>query len=184
VSLSPRAFWFLRHGETDWNARGLSQGSVDIPLNAVGREQAARAAATLRGRGIGAIFCSPLSRAQDTAAAVGAELGLPVTVEPELRETAFGVQEGQPMSTWFDDWVENGFVPEGAESFASLTDRAVAATNRLTARPELVLLVGHGAFFRALRGAMGLPRNLRTPNGLPLLAEPGTPWQLTAPAFP
>ena len=38
------AFWFLRHGETDWNARGLSQGNVDIPLNGVGVEQAAQAA--------------------------------------------------------------------------------------------------------------------------------------------
>ena len=39
-----RAFWFLRHGETDWNARNLSQGSIDIPLNANGVAQAERAA--------------------------------------------------------------------------------------------------------------------------------------------
>jgi probable phosphoglycerate mutase len=179
MSLAPVAFWFLRHGETDWNARGLSQGNIDIPLNATGREQAARAAAALAGRGIGAVFCSPLSRARDTAAAVGAALGLPVQVEEALRETAFGVQEGQLMSAWFDAWVEGRFTPEGGESFAALTERAVAVTNRLTARPEIVLLVGHGAFFRSLRGAMGLPRNLRTPNGEPLLAEPGEPWRLS-----
>ncbi|MGI4954935.1 MAG: histidine phosphatase family protein, partial [Janthinobacterium lividum] len=39
-TLIPRAFWFLRHGETDWNARNLSQGNVDIPLNEVGIAQA------------------------------------------------------------------------------------------------------------------------------------------------
>mgnify|MGYP003704279353 CR=1 FL=1 len=41
--LENRPFWFLRHGETDWNAQGLSQGNVDIPLNATGRAQAVAA---------------------------------------------------------------------------------------------------------------------------------------------
>ncbi len=65
--LPARAFWFLRHGETDWNAQGLSQGSIDIPLNATGIAQAAAAAQTLRDRGIASIVSSPLSRARDTA---------------------------------------------------------------------------------------------------------------------
>jgi probable phosphoglycerate mutase len=183
VSLAPTPFWFLRHGETDWNARGLSQGHVDIPLNAVGEAQARRAAQALRRRGIGAVFCSPLSRAQDTARAVAAEIGVPAVVEDALREVAFGVQEGQPMSAWFDEWVEGRFTPEGGEAFAALTERAVAAVNRLTAGEALVLVVGHGAFFRALRGAMGLPRHVRTPNALPLFCEPGSPWRLS-PAEP
>ena len=38
--LHPVAFWFLRHGETDWNAQNLSQGAVDIPLNETGLAQA------------------------------------------------------------------------------------------------------------------------------------------------
>ena len=37
--LSATPFWFLRHGETDWNAQGLSQGNIDIPLNATGLEE-------------------------------------------------------------------------------------------------------------------------------------------------
>ena len=52
ATLSPIAFWFLRHGETDWNAQGISQGNVDIPLNAVGVAQARAAADKLRNRGI------------------------------------------------------------------------------------------------------------------------------------
>jgi broad specificity phosphatase PhoE len=183
VILAPTPFWFLRHGETDWNARGLSQGNVDIPLNLVGREQARRAAQALRRRGIGAVFCSPLSRARDTAHAVAAELGVPEVVDEPLREVAFGVQEGQPMSAWFDQWVEGSFTPEGAESFEALTARAVACVNRLTESRELVLIVGHGAFFRALRGAMGLPRHVRTPNALPLFCEPGSPWRLSPVEF-
>ncbi len=92
------AFWFLRHGETDWNAAGLSQGNVDVPLNAAGLAQAHAAAALLRNRGIATIVSSPFSRARDTAEIAGAALGLPVALDEGLKEVSFGVQEGQPMS--------------------------------------------------------------------------------------
>ncbi|MFT8244501.1 histidine phosphatase family protein [Roseomonas sp. BN140053] len=165
-------FWFLRHGETDWNARGLSQGSVEVPLNAVGEEQARRAAAALLGRGIATIIASPLGRAQRTAQIVAETLQLPFSTDPELREVSFGVQEGQPMSDWFDDWVEGRLTPEGAESFADLRVRTVAAINRALALPAPVLVVAHGALWRAFRQAAGLPANVRTPNALPLWVEP------------
>nr|WP_283949761.1 histidine phosphatase family protein [Limobrevibacterium gyesilva] len=179
ASLTPLAFWFLRHGETDWNAQGLSQGNVDIPLNATGRAQALSAADMLRHRGIAAIVASPLSRAYDTALAAASVLGLPVEVDDGLREVSFGAQEGQPMSQWFSDWVAGTFTPPDAESFAALRARAVAAVNRALARPAPVLVVAHGALFRALRAEMGLEPNVRTPNAMPLFCEPGRPWSLT-----
>src|SRR3978361_2133239 len=103
--LPPVPFWFLRHGETDWNAQDLSQGSVDIPLNETGLAQARSAALLMRNRGITSIISSPLSRAKVTADIAAKLLGLPVEVDEELREVAFGVQEGQPMSEWFTAWV-------------------------------------------------------------------------------
>ncbi|MBW8270307.1 histidine phosphatase family protein [Caldovatus aquaticus] len=183
-------FWFLRHGETDWNARGLSQGSTDIPLNAVGVAQARRAALALLGRGIAAIVSSPLGRARHTAEIVGEALGLPVAIEDDLREVRFGVQEGRPMGDWYDDWIAGRYTPEGAETFAALRARAVAAVNRAIARPGPVLVVAHGALFRALRGALGHKPNVRTPNALPLRCAPpaeGTVWEITPadlPPFP
>jgi probable phosphoglycerate mutase len=191
----PRAtpFWFLRHGETDWNARGLSQGNIDIPLNAVGRAQAERAAVALaaaRGtpRAIASIVCSPLGRARDTAMAVAAKLGLEVEIEDDLHEVSFGVQEGQEMGSWFDDWVDGRFTPEGAESFAQLRKRTVAVIDRCLARPGPVLVVAHGALWRAFRQAAGLPANVRTPNALPLWVTPPaageTAWQFEASVLP
>ncbi len=177
--LASRAFWFLRHGETDWNARNLSQGNVDVPLNEVGLAQARTAAEVLRTRGIRSIVTSPLSRAYDTAMIVGEQIGVPLEVEDELREVAFGVQEGQPMAQWFDNWVAGTFTPEGAEPFNVLRARAVAATNQALTRPAPVLVVAHGALFRALRAEMGLAPNIRTPNAVPFFCEPGTPWTLT-----
>jgi broad specificity phosphatase PhoE len=180
--LRPIPFWFLRHGETDWNAQGLSQGNVDIPLNRVGFAQAERAARTLRGVGIASIVASPLSRARVTAEIVAETLGLPVAIEEDLREVAFGEQEGQPMGDWYDDWIRGAFTPPGGETFAALLARGVAAINRCTARPGPVLVVAHGALFRALRLAFGHEPNVRTPNALPIRctppAEGGTAWAL------
>jgi broad specificity phosphatase PhoE len=172
ATLAGIPFWFLRHGETDWNARGISQGNVDIPLNPTGLAQARSAAEKLRNRGIATIVASPLSRARVTAEIAGEALGLPVSIDRDLREVAFGVQEGQAMSGWFTDWVAGGFTPEGAESFAALRARAVSAINRATALPPAVLVVAHGALFRALRAAMGMEPNLRTQNAVPIFCEP------------
>ena len=181
AALTPIGFWFLRHGETDWNARDLSQGSVDVPLNANGLAQAHAASERLRGREIATIVTSPLSRARVTADIAAEVLDLPVAIDDGLREVAFGVQEGQPMGDWYDDWIAGQFTPEGAELFAALRDRAVRAINRATALPAPVLVVAHGALFRALRAAMGLAPNIRTPNAVPIFCRPpgvGEAWTL------
>ena len=182
--VQPVPFWFLRHGETDWNAQGLSQGHTDIPLNAVGLAQAERAARTLGGCGIATVVSSPLSRARVTAEIAAEALGLPVLFDDDLREVNFGEQEGQPMGDWYDDWIAGAYTPEGGETFPALLERAVAAVNRATARPAPVLVVAHGALFRALRRAFGLEPNVRTPNALPIRCEPpapggGSAWTLT-----
>jgi broad specificity phosphatase PhoE len=182
ATLARIPFWFLRHGETDWNARGISQGNVDIPLNATGLAQARSAAQKLRHRGIASIVASPLSRALVTAEIAGAALGLSVGIDADLREVSFGVQEGQAMSGWFADWVAARFTPDGAESFAALRRRAVSAINRAAELPPAVLVVAHGALFRALRAAMGIEPNIRTQNAVPIFCEPppfaGAAWTL------
>lgn len=83
------------------------------------------------------------------------------------------------MSEWFSHWVEGSYTPPNGESFADLRARALAAVNRALERPGLVLIVAHGALFRALRAEMGLEPNVRTRNAWPMLCEPGTPWTLT-----
>jgi broad specificity phosphatase PhoE len=181
--LNPIPFWFLRHGETDWNAQNLSQGAVDVPLNETGLAQARSASLLLRNKNIKAIISSPFSRAKVTADIAAAELGLPVEIDEGLKEVAFGVQEGKPMSEWFSHWVDGVLTPEGAESFSSLATRGVAAINRCTARPPVVLVVAHGALFRAIRGAMGHEPNVRTRNAVPIWCEPpakgSNVWEIT-----
>ena len=149
----------------------------------MGLAQAERAARTLEGLGIATIVSSPLVRARATAEIAAGALGLPVSFDDGLREVNFGVQEGEPMGDWYDDWIAGTYTPERAEPFPALLARAVPAVNRALERPAPVLVVAHGALFRALRLAFGLEPNVRTPNALPIRCEPpaggGGAWTLT-----
>ncbi len=172
-------FWFLRHGETDYNARGLSQGAIDVPLNENGRAQAKLAAPKLAGQGIVSIICSPMLRTRETAAIVNEVLGLPITYDPDIREVVFGGMEGKPLYPWFPHWMDGTATPQGAESFAELTSRVGGALQRILALPGPVLIVAHGGVFRAVRDLMGLAREGLTPNGQPFFCVPeGNRWRV------
>lgn len=192
--LSLRPYWYLRHGQTDWNRQGLSQGRTDVPLNETGIAQA-DTAAKLFETGVSQypafthIVSSPLDRAFQTAAIVREGLiakgfeALPLETDEGLEEVCFGEQEGLPMGDWYDSWIAGDYTPAGAEPFARLRARAVEAVNRATENAGIPLIVAHGALFRSLRAAMNLPANVRLPNATPLWLEPGEadekPWSLT-----
>src|SRR5438270_11387715 len=77
--------YYIRHGETSWNAEGRLQGVQDVPLNALGRKQAARAGHILadlfvrdgRDRSTLAFVSSPHGRARTTLELVRSVLKLP-----------------------------------------------------------------------------------------------------------
>lgn len=73
----------VRHGEPDWER---ANETADPGLTEFGRLQAARAAANLRGRPIDAIYCSPLQRARETAAAVAEIQQLTPQIIDDLEE--------------------------------------------------------------------------------------------------
>ncbi len=183
MSPSATPFWFLRHGETDYNAKGLSQGALDISLNETGRAQAELAGPILKDRGIVAIVSSPMIRTRETTAIVNRFLNLPVTYEPELKEVIFGGMEGKPLLPWFHDWMAGTYTPDGAESFAELTARVETVMGRLLAAPGPLLIVAHGGVFRAIRAIFGLTAEGLTPNAQPLYCDcQAGVWRITAAA--
>jgi len=87
-----------RHGNTDWNASHRVQGQTDVPLNALGRQQAVDAAELLVKMKPDVIVASDLRRAADTAAALAALTGLSIRHDQRLRERFFGAWQGLTMA--------------------------------------------------------------------------------------
>lgn len=160
-----------RHGQTAWNLEGRLQGQSDIPLDDLGREQAATAARLLAALRPHAIVASDLIRAADTAAALATLVKLPVRLDKGLRETFAGDWQGltnaeikqkfpEQEKAWrADRTTRRG----GGEIDVEVADRAVpavlAALEEIPARGTLVV-VSHGGTIRmALGRLLGLPES-------------------------
>jgi probable phosphoglycerate mutase len=151
-------FALIRHGQTDWNAQRRLQGSTDIPLNDVGRDQARGAVANLAGHRWDAVVSSPLSRAAETADLIAAGLGLAVARRvAELTERSFGPAEGMQDGPGLDALrTPGGF--RGAEGEDEAAARGLAALEALAEefRGGRVLVVTHGSLLRvSLSRAVG-----------------------------
>jgi broad specificity phosphatase PhoE len=148
--LTRQPFWFLRHGQTDWNRTGRCQGRRDVPLSMQGEAEAHAAAPHLKSLGIDAICSSPLKRAHNTAEIIGRALGLPVLDVPGLEEMDVGPFEGIADYSWVSAWREDKAV-DGIEPFPDVRKRVAAAANRALGTANHVLIVAHGGVFWALQ---------------------------------
>ena len=143
----------VRHGETDWNADGRLQGQTDRPLSDFGRRQARQLADGLEDEKLEAIYSSDLIRARETAEIVGERLGLPVVLDPDLREKDWGTWEG--LTAVERDRVE--FVGESTEAHQERILRALRAISTRHPGDRRVLVVTHGGSMRRVQtAALGL----------------------------
>lgn len=165
----PLVVHLVRHGETAWNAEHRIQGqTVEVPLNALGREQAAVVAAELAARSVGALYSSDLVRALQTAEAIAERLGLDIRVDTALRERDFGTSEGRIAdevaaelgSSYESYWLDADARHPGGESRRELYNRVVAFLERLAADPpadEVVVVTSGGPIRMASAWAHELP---------------------------
>jgi probable phosphoglycerate mutase len=164
--------YYIRHGETEWNAVGRLQGVQDIPLNDLGRSQAAGAGRILAdlwardGRSAASprFVASPLGRARQTMELVRGTLRLPLAgyaIDDRLREIGYGQWEGSTLAQaqladpkvfaarQRDKWTVS---PPGGESYVSVQARMSEWYHQLTGD---TVAVAHGGTARALMVALG-----------------------------
>jgi broad specificity phosphatase PhoE len=165
--------YYIRHGETEWNAIGRLQGTQDIPLNDLGRKQAAQAGQILenlfarggRDRLSLPFVASPLGRARTTMELVRGTLDLPpqdYAIDNRLREIAYGEWEGSTLAQaqaldpdlyarrLVDKW---HVAAPGGESYAAVQARVSDWYGELAAD---TVAVAHGGTARALMVSLGL----------------------------
>jgi phosphoserine phosphatase len=158
----------VRHGETDWNRQQRFQGQIDVPLNQMGRTQAAQAAEFLKTVPIDRAITSPMLRPKATAEAI-VQYHPHLTLEqvPDLAEISHGLWEGkleteieQSYPGLLKQWQqapETVQMPEG-ENLQQVWDRSTAAWDAIVAstptgnsdRPTTVLVVAHDAVNKAI----------------------------------
>lgn len=185
----PTTLIIARHGEAHCNRDQTIGGPRSCRgLTDHGQEQVRRLAGMLHDQypGLHAIYASPLRRAADSAAILGTALGMPVTIEEDLREQDHGDADGR---TWAATIAAFGSVPAleadralapGGETWRAYLRRATKALTRILDRHQgqRILLVGHGetadaAFHLFLR----LPPTSRAHAGLVLHPAAVSVWE-------
>lgn len=158
-----KIFYIFRHGQTDFNKERRWQGcGIDMPLNREGEIQAHELAARLRDKNLQIIYSSPLKRALRTAEIVAAELDIPVSIIPDLREGCFGEAEGmlkddiavkypQIFKDWYSDVNDLDVGFPGGETKRQMQRRMFdVVKGLLSAQQEVVGIASHGSSIRYL----------------------------------
>jgi broad specificity phosphatase PhoE len=161
--------FLVRHGVTVWHAENRYAGSTDVALDQSGYRQAELLAAWASAAGLTAIWCSPLTRARETAAPAARATGLEPHIEERLREIDFGQVEGKTIAEaeqLFPEEIRRfkvdpiTFPMPGGEDPRRATLRGVSALREIAlAHPQgRVLVVAHSTLIRlALCSLFGIP---------------------------
>ncbi|WP_261392854.1 bifunctional RNase H/acid phosphatase [Rhodococcus sp. BP22] len=137
---APTRLLLLRHGQTPLSVERRYSGRGNPVLTELGAQQASAAAGYLAQRDdIAAIVASPLARAQQTAGALAAKMGLRVSTLDELTETDFGAWEGLTFKEAGENhpdvhrkWLgDTSVAPPGGESFDVVRARVQSAREKL-----------------------------------------------------
>ena len=151
----------VRHGLTENNKKGITNGRIDEPLADEGIEQAQELARRLKDKPIDVIYSSPLKRATFTALPIAEKIGRTINIDHRLIEVDFGDFEGKPnsevekilgdeMRELFNKY-EYDLTPYGGESSAQVEKRVRSFYESLIKQPhETILIVTHGGILRWL----------------------------------
>ena len=154
-------FYFIRHGQTDYNLENKVMGQIDIPLNEVGLEQAKVVANKISHLEISHIVSSPLTRAMQTSEIIATNINKPITIVDELKQNYLGILEGRnkaelisgvSIDNLVEHWRIGGDI-EGAESWSVFVSRISAGLNfALEINPDErhLLVVAHKPVYWAL----------------------------------
>ena len=145
-------FYFIRHGQTDWNHKNMIQGHIDIPLNETGIKQAQEAVPFLIDQGITCIVTSPLLRAHKTAEIIAEALNVPLHIHDDLKERCLGALEGTVKTKSATTCIATNYTQsaEDSENVEVFKKRIANALHDILHPDHTTLVVAHGGVYWAL----------------------------------
>lgn len=151
-----KKIYFVRHGESQWNADDRICGRTDSPLTEKGHRQAVETGKVILESGICAdlILYSPLQRAADTARHIAEMTGIPMREEPRLIEQAFGIWEGSsPRDSEAFYRAKLNFIHsfETGESMFRVAQRIYNLLDELKEEDRTYILVAHNGIARFVK---------------------------------
>lgn len=179
----PRVY-MARHGQTAYNFERRFQGQLPVPLDDIGRRQAAELGERAAQHDFAALWCSTLQRARETAEIVAERMGMEVEYDARLAETDAGdwtdmlFSEVQAVAPeLFAKFLagDPSFAFPGGESFAQQEQRVAAALQDVEAGALPALVICHGMVIRAAlstRAGSWQAHAERVPNGALVALDP------------
>lgn len=170
--LKRKPFYFLRHGETDWNLARRLQGQTDIPLNENGKEQARAVSHVVSRLDLAKVCVSPLSRAYETAVIASEHNQVVIEVVAGVQEVTIGEKDGEIVGDWFHQWKAGEIEIQGAERWSEFRMRIVEGINSTLDNVGDVLVVSHGGVYGALTEAISISPQVHIGNCMLLHLTP------------
>jgi len=146
----------IRHGQTDYNKNMIIQGQVDIPLNALGKEQALKTANHFKKETIDLIISSPLSRAQVTAQIIANEINYTkeIIIDNAFIERNFGEADKKEINLYINQVHEDN-VP-GLEPSHELKKRMIDGLLKVISenKNKNILIICHSHSIKAVLASL------------------------------
>lgn len=148
--------YFTRHGQTIWNVENKICGAADIELTELGHRQAQELGESIRQQGlpIDEILYSPLIRAAETARHISEVTGVPMRMEPRLKEQNFGKYESTARDGAEFQVAKTHFIDhfEGGETMLHLSQRIYNLLDEIRQESDqkTYLLVAHNGIARII----------------------------------
>ncbi len=147
-------FYFVRHGETDWNKQGILMGQMDIPLNETGIQQAKLAKIIIMQCKFGLVFSSSLQRAYKTAQILTEDTGLAIQILQGLKERGF------PSGMLHDDLehITTDNLTDSYEKWSEFSSRVMTSLDYILSQKQELpsLIIAHGGVLVAICQALNV----------------------------
>lgn len=159
-----KTYYFVRHGQTEWNATSRMQGQMNSDLTALGRKQSDVNARLLAKFDIQAMFSSPLDRARETARIIQSHIDIEAVYDPRIMEWDCGDWSGhlhnEVQQRWPEEWAafeadRFNYRGPNCENYPDMQARTAPFVDQLASLPvQSIAIVSHGLIGRVMIGLL------------------------------